>query len=109
MPPQEEAHSSGASERPIGEGCWSYGSTDHTKKNKCSTRDAKVTDDGRGGAGDRGQSGGRAPSRSSRPTTSSGGVMRPGTGTQEPAVRTRSQQKQLQSPAFNTRSRNDTR
>ena len=67
-----------------------------------------MTEDDRGGAGDRGPSGGRAPSRSSRPTTSSGGVMRPGTGRQEPASRTRWQQQQLQPPAFNTRSRNDT-
>ena len=48
--PRGEAHSSGASKRPIGEGCWSCGSTDH-KKNKCPTRQAKATEDGRGGAG----------------------------------------------------------
>ena len=106
--PRGEAQSSGASERPIGEGCWSCGSTDH-KKNKRPTREAKAIEGCRGGAGGRGPSGGRAPSGSSRPATSSRGVVRPGTGTQEPAGRTRWQQKQLQSSAFNTRSRNDTR
>ena len=35
--------------------------------------------------------------------------MRPGIGTQEPASRTRWPQQQLQPPAFDTRSRNDTR
>ena len=40
--PRGEAHSSGASERPIGEGCWSCGSADR-KKNKCPTREAKAT------------------------------------------------------------------
>ena len=86
--PRGEAHSSGASERPIGEGCWSCSSTDH-KKNKCPTREVKATEDGREEADGRGPSGGRAPSGTSRPATSSGGVVRPGTGTQEPAGRTR--------------------
>ena len=106
--PRGEAHSSGASERPIGEGCWSCGSTDH-KKHKCPTREAKATEDGRGEAGGRGLSGSRAPSGSSRPAVSSGGIVRPGAGMQGPAGRTRWQQQQLQPPAFNTRSRNDTR
>ena len=79
--PREEAHSLDASERPIGEGCWSCGSTDH----KCPTREAKATEDGRGAAGGRGPSGGRAASGSSPPATSSGGVVRAGKGTQEPA------------------------
>ena len=39
---------------------------------------------------------------------SSGGVVRPGTGTQGPAGRTRWQQQQLQPSSFSTRSRNDT-
>ena len=97
--PRGEAHSPGTSERPIG---------DHKKK-KCSTREAKATEDGPGEAGGRGPLGGRAPSGSSRPTTSSDGVVRPGTGTQEPADRTRWQQQLLQPPAFNTRSRNNMR
>ena len=46
--PQGEANGSGASERPIGEGRWSCGSTDH-KKNKYPTRDAKATETSRGG------------------------------------------------------------
>ena len=78
--PRGEAHSSGASERPIGEGCWSCESTDHNK-NKCPTREAKATEDGRGGTGGRGPSRGRAASGSSPPATSSGGVVCPGTGT----------------------------
>ena len=78
--PRGEAHSSGASKRPIGEGCWSYDSTAHNK-NKCPTREAKATEDGRGGTGGRGPSRGRAASGSSPPATSSGGVVCPGTGT----------------------------
>ena len=80
--PRGEAHSSGASERPIGEGCWSCGSTDHNK-NKCPTREAKATEDGRCGAGGRGPPRGRAARGSSPPAKNSCGVVRPGTGTQE--------------------------
>ena len=61
------------------------------------------------GCGWCGPSGSRAANGSSPPAASSGGVVRPGTGTQEPAGRTRWQQQQVQPPAFNTRSRNDTR
>ena len=105
--PRGEAHSSGASERPIGEGCWSCGSTDHNK-NKCPTREAKATEDGRGGAGGRGPSRGCAAGGSSPPAKGSGGVVRRGTGTQEPVGRTRWPQQQLQLPEINTVNRNDT-
>ena len=76
----------GASERPFGEGCWSCGSSDY-KTNKCPMREAKATENGREGPGGHGLSGGRAPSGSSRSVVSSGGVVRPGTGTQGPAGR----------------------
>ena len=89
--PRGEAHSSGASARPIEESCWSCGSTEHKKK-KCFPRETKATQDGRGGAGDRGPSGGRTPSGSLQSNVNSGGVVRPGTGTQGPAGRTRWQQ-----------------
>ena len=78
----------GASGRPIGKGCWSCGSTDHNN-NKCSMREAKAAANARVGAGGRGTSGGRAQSGSSRPVERSGWVMRPRTGTQGPAGRTR--------------------
>ena len=39
--PRGEAHSSGASGWPSGEGCWRCGSADH-KKDKCPTREAKA-------------------------------------------------------------------
>ena len=85
------------------------GAAAQLKKHKYPTREAKATKDGRGKAGGRGLSGSRAPSGSSRPAVSSGGIVRPGAGTQGPVGRTRWQQQQLQPPAFNTRSRNDTR
>ena len=61
------------------------------------------------GRGGRGPSGGRAASCSSRTAASSGGVVRPRTGTQGPGGWTRGKQQQSQPPAFSTRSRNDTR
>ena len=80
-----------------------------TTKKKCPTREAKATEDGRGEAGGRGPSRGRAAGGSSPPAKSSGGVVRRGTGTQEPAGRTRWPQQQLQLPEINTVNRNDTR
>ena len=82
--PRGEEHGSGTSGRSTGEGCWSCGSV-HRKKSNFPTREVKATEDGRGGVGGLGPSKGRAPSGSSRLAVSSGGVVRPGTGTQGPA------------------------
>ena len=89
--PRGEAHASGASGQSSGKGCWSCGSTDH-KENKNTRREAKATEDGRGGAGGRGPPGGRKPKGSTRPPTRSSGVVRPGIGTQESAGQKRWQQ-----------------